>query len=158
MQTFVPLTDSFGEIAKVLDRQRLNKQALEGWQILMTLLELDPQGNHRTPKGWVNHPAAKMWSQHTDALKAYGNECIKEWVARGYNNTMPLWEVPETYDMPWWWGWDTFHKSHRDNLFRKDPEHYSFFADADPDGPYIWPHKAENQYHIGNEQLIRMRR
>ena len=54
MQTFVPLTSSFEDIARTLDRARLNKQALEGWQILTTLLELDPQGDHRQPKGWGN--------------------------------------------------------------------------------------------------------
>ena len=64
MQTFVPLTSTVDDIAKVLDNKRLNKQALEGWQILMTLLELDPQGNHRVPKGWYNHPAVKMWRGH----------------------------------------------------------------------------------------------
>jgi hypothetical protein len=149
MQTFVPYPD-FKLTVRTLDRLRLGKQRLETQQLLTAIAG--------GSKGWVNHPAAKMWSAHTDALKAYGNECINEWVRRGYNNNMPLWEVPETYDMPWWWGWDMVHKSHRDNLFRKDAEHYSFFADADPNGPYIWPHKAENQYHIGNEQLIRMRR
>jgi hypothetical protein len=148
MQTFVPYPD-FQLCVKLMDYRRLGKQRVEVLQLLKAL-------NGET-KGWSSHPAALMWSKNIDALKAYGNECINEWVARGYKNTMPLWEVPEDYDMPWWWGWDVVHKSHRDNLFRKDSDHYSCFADADPNGPYIWPHKIENQYHIGNETLVRMR-
>ena len=146
MQTFLPYPD-FKLTVKLTDYRRLGKQRIECKQLLTAI-----EGGS---KGWVNHPAAKMWANHTDALKAYGNECIKEWIARGYNNTMPLWEVPKTYDMPWWFGWDRFHKSHRDNLFRKDAVHYSCFADADPDGPYIWPHKTEGFYHVGNEEIVR---
>ena len=88
MQTFVPLTSSFEDIARTLDRARLNKQALEGWQILMTLLELDPQGNHRAPKGWVNHPAVKMWRGHEMSLYLYIQAMVDEWKNRGYNSTI----------------------------------------------------------------------
>jgi hypothetical protein len=88
MQTFVPLTSSFEDIARTLDRARLNKQALEGWQILMTLLELDPQGNHRSPKGWVNHPAVKMWRGHEMSLYLYIQAMVNEWKSRGYNSTI----------------------------------------------------------------------
>ncbi len=70
MQTFVPLFGST-DTAQVLDRARLNKQALEGWQILMNLVQLDPQGNHRVSKGWSNHPAVKMWRGHEGALVSY---------------------------------------------------------------------------------------
>lgn len=146
MQTFVPYPD-IDLCVKTLDSKRLGKQRVETLQLLKAIAG--------ETKGWRNHPAAIMWSGNVDALKAYGNACIKEWIARGYNNTMPLWEVPETYSMPWWWGWEKLHASHRDNLFRKDPIHYAFFVDANPDGPYYWPHKQENQYHIGNEELIR---
>lgn len=146
MQTFLPYPN-FALSVRTLDRLRLGKERVEVKQLLTAI-----EGGS---KGWVNHPAAKMWSKNTDALKAYGNECIKEWVRRGYNNTMPLWEVPDTYEMPWWLGWEPFHKSHRDNLFRKDSNHYSFFADADPDRPYIWPEKNEGFYHVGNEAIVR---
>lgn len=88
MQTFVPVTDSFEHIAKVLDNKRLNKQALEGWQILMTLLELDPQGDHRVPKGWVNHPAVKMWRGHEIVLYQYIDAMVVEWKRRGYKSTI----------------------------------------------------------------------
>jgi hypothetical protein len=82
MQTFVPLTSSNADIARVLDNKRLNKQALEGWQILMTLLELDPAGEHREPKGWRNHPAVKMWRGHELALYDYVVAMVTEWKRR----------------------------------------------------------------------------
>ena len=46
MQTFltIPTTD-FTKIAESLDRLRLNKQALEAWQLLMTNLSLDQDNN-----------------------------------------------------------------------------------------------------------------
>lgn len=88
MQTFVPIASSFEASAEVLDNKRLNKQALEGWQILMTLLELDPMGNHRVPKGWVNHPAVKMWRGHEVSLHLYIQAMVAEWKSRGFNSTI----------------------------------------------------------------------
>jgi hypothetical protein len=91
MQTFIPLaTDDYSEIAKTLDNKRLNKQALEGWQILMTLLELDPQGDHRKPRGWVNHPAVRMWRGSELELGSYVGAMVKEWKRRGYKSTIDV--------------------------------------------------------------------
>lgn len=89
MQTFYPVaTQDFGKIARVLDSRRLNKQALEGWQIMMTLLELDPAGDHRPAKGWKNHPAVKMWRGHEYALNMYVQAMVLEWRSRGYKSTI----------------------------------------------------------------------
>lgn len=89
MQTFLTsYTGDHAYTARTLDNLRLNKQALEGWQILLTLLELDPQGNHRIPRGWVNHPATKMWRGHELALYEYIMTMVDEWVKRGYNSTI----------------------------------------------------------------------
>jgi hypothetical protein len=89
LQTFLPLTtNDFASIAKTLDNRRLNKQALEGWQILMTLVELDPQGNDRKPKGWVNHPAVKMWRGYETALFHYIIAMTEEWEMRGFRTTI----------------------------------------------------------------------
>lgn len=91
MQTFLPLaTTDYSEIAKTLDNKRLNKQALEGWQILMTLLELDPQGDHRKPRGWVNHPAVRMWRGSELELSRYVGDMVKEWKRRGYKSTIDV--------------------------------------------------------------------
>jgi len=88
MQTFITTTNGWRDVAKTLDNKRLNKQALEGWQIMLTLLELDPEGNHRTPKGWVNHPAVKMWRGHEHELLMYVGSMALEWVHRGYKTTL----------------------------------------------------------------------
>ena len=87
MQTFMP-SDNFVLTAEVLDNQRLNKQALEGWQIMMTNLGLDPEGNRRAPKGWFNHPAVRMWRGSESALLEYIGAMVDEWKRRGYRSTI----------------------------------------------------------------------
>lgn len=163
MQTFIPLaTRNFNAIAKTLDNKRLNKQALEGWQILMTLLELDPQGNHRTPKGWVNHPAVKMWRGHEAVLTLYIIAMVDEWQARGFKSTiatkaMATYQVallnaqlgPDSYRYPEWMEdqqlFEEVAATHRQALLVKDYGWYSQFNwDEDPGYPpveytYKWP-------------------
>ena len=162
MQTFVPLTSSFEDIAKTLDRARLNKQALEGWQVLMVLLELDPKGEFRQPKGWVNHPAVKMWRGHEMALYLYIQAMVTEWKSRGYNSTIGdkakatiqaaiskglldgSGSVPPTWisDMT---KFRAIASSHRVALLNKDYEWYSQFGWPEDHGSrpetydYIWP-------------------
>ena len=161
MQTFVPLTTSFEDIAKVLDNKRLNKQALEGCQILMTLLELDPQGEHRVPKGWVNHPAVKMWRGHEYALYRYIQAMVDEWKRRGYKSTIgdkakstimraiELDLVEGHSENPSWLSnvsyFKTIASSHRLALLNKDYEWYSQFKWPEDKGnrpetyEYVWP-------------------
>lgn len=161
MQTFVPLISSFEDIARTLDNKRLNKQALEGWQILMTLLELDPQGNHRIPRGWVNHPAVKMWRGHEMALYLYIDAMVIEWKRRGYKSTIgdkakatiirasKLGLLSETSSSPDWIAnleqFKEIASSHRTALLNKDYEWYSQFGWPEDAGyrpetyDYIWP-------------------
>lgn len=162
MQTFLPLaTDDYQAIAKTLDNKRLNKQALEGWQILMTLTELDPQGNHRTPKGWVNHPAVKMWRGHESALFCYVLEMVQEWKARGFKSTIGTKAVSTmqvAYEnaivdvevvTPRWMRdqnkYEDIASSHRKALLVKDYAWYSQFGWPEDTGTkpteyeYIWP-------------------
>jgi hypothetical protein len=162
MQTFVPLTSGFEETAKVLDNKRLNKQALEGWQILMTLFELNPQGEHRIPKGWVNHPAVKMWRGHEVTLYLYIQEMVEEWKRRGFNSTigekahatmkaaLALGKLGDTPSMlPHWMSNPELFKqitsSHRQALLVKDYAWYHQFNWPEDTGVapteynYIWP-------------------
>lgn len=162
MQTFVPLTSSFEDIARTLDRARLNKQALEGWQILMTLLELDPRGEHRTPKGWVNHPAVKMWRGHEVTLYLYIQAMVAEWKRRGYKSTIGdkakatintaisigLLDIGGSTPPKWLSNAETFKQvaaSHRLALLSKDYEWYSQFGWPEDKGTrpdtyeYVWP-------------------
>lgn len=166
MQTFIPVTTSFDDIAKVLDRQRLNKQALEGWQIMMTLLELDPAGNHRQPKGWRNHPAVKMWRGYEFALYNYIQAMVREWKRRGYNSTIGdkasetllhaknLHRINGQAQLPPWMLDSEFHESvassHRTALLSKDYGWYSQFDWPEDTGSrpetyeYIWPLEIEH--------------
>lgn len=161
MQTFVPLFGS-ADTAQVLDRARLNKQALEGWQILMNLVELDPQGNHRTAKGWRNHPAVKMWRGHEGALVSYILKMVMEWEKRGYRSTIGTKTLTtyiqavrlgriarENHTYPAWMKdrelFAQIASSHRMALLNKDYEWYSQFGWPEDFGKrpesydYVWP-------------------
>lgn len=162
MQTFIPIaTTDYQSIAKTLDNKRLNKQALEGWQILMTLLELDPEGNYRAAKGWRNHPAVKMWRGHESALYVYVLEMVQEWKSRGFNSTIGdkatktirvAWEnvlTPVTPTVPVWMSnteqLEAIASTHRQALLVKDYAWYSQFNWPEDTGvvpteyDYIWP-------------------
>ena len=113
MQTFLPTSD-FRESARLLDYKRLGKQRVEGMQLLNAM---QPDYDK---KGWLKHPAKIMWEGHQDMLKKYVNVMIEEWISRGYNNTMELYDFDWDAPMPEWMGNDKIHKSHRLNLLRKD--------------------------------------
>lgn len=149
-------------IARQLDNKRLFKQALEGWQILMNLTELDPQGNYREPAGWSNHPAVKMWRGSELLLFIYIMAMIKEWRARGFKTTLDdkliktmthakfLGKVG-TSTPAWMRDHDLFKEiasSHRKALLTKHYEHYNQFNWPEDKGvapksyDYVWPIKG----------------
>lgn len=157
MQTFVPANTYRGN-AIILDNKRLHKQALEGWQILMVLVALDPAGNHREPKGWVNHPAVKMWRGHEIALASYSLAMVKEWKSRGFKSTLDdkilstmgaavkMGRIDDSSaEPPAWLGDPAVHSSHRKALLVKNYAHYSRWEfPEDPGHPideyeYVWP-------------------
>lgn len=136
MQTFLPYAD-FTESARALDYRRLGKQRVEAKQILNALAGLS--------KGWTNHPATRMWRGHEYYLALYGFIVCREWIARGYNDSLTPWffrllsELPDTPPPPWLDNAD-LHLSHQSNLIRKDPEFYApLFPGVPSDLPYVWP-------------------
>ena len=142
MQTFLPY-ESFTESAKVLDWRRLGKQRVEGMQIINAIGNPDA-------KGWKNHPITIMWTPYVNALKLYTNVIISEWIKRGYNNNM---EIYDTNDIvkPHWLGREDFHSSHRANLLRKDSEWYGQYGwTENPESPYVW-HDKEGLWY---EQMV----
>jgi hypothetical protein len=144
MQTFLPYP-SFAASAIVLDSKRLGKQRVETKQIYTALT---------TGKGWIHHPATKMWAGHESALAYYGIVVCHEWVRRGYNDSLlPYFSglVYDDTDPPPWFGDDRFHDSHKSNLYRKDPVYYKAFADVGPDLPYYWPTKEDYAYMLDNK-------
>lgn len=136
MQTFLPDSD-FNASAKFLDYRRLGKQRVEVLQLLQSLFE--------EKKGWVNHPASKMWKGHTNSLVLYGIAICEEWVNRGYKDTClekikSYWREDLNMELPVWMNNKELFASHRSNLLRKDPEFYARFNWTEPDTlPYIWP-------------------
>lgn len=133
MQTFLPYESMIDSI-KCLDWRRLGKQRVEARQILNVLNPDHPK------RGWINHPAVKMWRGYEECLKLYMNLCIDEWISRGYKNTMLKEKISvDDLEYPSWWGGD-IHKSHRANLLRKDSEWYGQFGwTEDSTMPYYWP-------------------
>lgn len=161
MQVFLPDAD-FDKTASVLDNQRLNKQALEAWQILLTNLKLNPAGDYREPKGWYNHPATRMWRGHESALLNYIGAMVYEWKSRGFKSTI-FDKASKTFDRAleldlvmdihpvlnpsWMEDEDLLARitsSHRTALLTKNYEWYSQFGWAEDNGTppttyeYIW--------------------
>ena len=131
MQTFLPYSN-FADSLDCLDYRRLGKQRVEAYQIINAL-----EGKS---KGWVNHPATKMWRGYENALKQYLNKCIEHWIARGYNNNMKKEIIEGKIEYPHWLGDDKFHSTHRSNLLRKDKEFYSKYLWTESDNmEYYWP-------------------
>lgn len=137
MQTFLPYAD-FQKSAQVLDYKRLGKQRVEVLQILKAL--------HGETKGWINHPAVKMWRGFEDCLIDYGCAVCDEWLARGYKDTCKdkilAYRIPgASKEKPAWLGNTQLHTSHQSNLLRKDIKTYQpkFEKGLTPDMPYCWP-------------------
>lgn len=133
MQTFLPYKD-FQSSAKVLDNKRLNKQILEGYQILKVLSSDDPKA------AWRNHPAVKMWRGHEKALLHYVMSCVEEADARGIKtvnnvaniNALSLANYENWGDgLPNWFHDPEMSRrvttTHKANLYIKDPEYYHEF-------------------------------
>lgn len=148
MQTFLPYAD-FEASARALDTKRLGKQRVESMQIVRALT--------RPGYGWSHHPAVLMWKGFEEALGRYGFVCCEAWTDRGFPDTCEAGiatdlaaagithvrtqaELAEAGALPPWLGEEEFHRSHRSNLLRKEPDHYGeFFTDVPDDLPYVWP-------------------
>jgi hypothetical protein len=165
MQTFL-VSPNFAESASVLDNKRLGKQRVECLQILQTLAfgpyqlwdhtikkwipAIEKEYNarkftHARKTPWYNHPAVRMWRGHTNALAHYGQVICEEWCKRGFKDACTdkiaaFFTANEAGNDPVFIGNPDFHASHRSNLLRKDPDHYSQFGWTEPNNlPYIWP-------------------
>jgi hypothetical protein len=134
MQTFLPFSN-FKKSASVLDTRRLGKQRVETLQILNAL--------HGLSKGWVNHPATKMWKGYTQALVLYGVAICEHWIELGYNDTcmskITSFKTDSPVLMPLWLG-GKIHTTHRSALLFKNYEFYSKFNwKEEPIYDYYWP-------------------
>lgn len=157
MQTFLPYSD-FDQVAQILDSKRLNKQLLEGRQILQALAG--------KTKGWRNHPATKMWAGSEGVLHRYLLEIAKECDSRGIKYQKNLDAIEDTMfnnfnnisvnSRPFWMKDKTIYRrvniTHQANLYRKDSYEYGIFQSSydDPmNDPcceaclYYWPTHKE---------------
>lgn len=142
--TFIVVGD-FVLNASLLDDARLGKQRVEAKQILDAIL---------TGRGWIHHPITKSWGPYVPALVYYYNCIVIEWIKRGKDNNMPLYQLPPLILMPWWATWDRLHQSHRAMLIRKDPLYYTSkftVEDEYKNYGYIWPNKIS--YDRRNDHL-----
>jgi hypothetical protein len=136
MQTFLPQSN-YSISARILDNKRLNKQILEGYQILNVL-----SGKSKTG-GWRNHPAVLMWKGFERGLWDYVQAMIAEAKSRGIKTENNEANLNNLKDICWDdWGNtipDYFQDenklirivtTHRANLFKKDPLLYAPFQYA----------------------------
>ena len=135
MQTFLPSSD-YEYSAQILDNKRLNKQILEGYQILKVLSGASESG------AWRNHPAVLMWKDAEHSLMDYIDHMVYEADWRGiktdknvsnlktlksafshlWGKAQPVWSKPEHVKR--------VTMTHKANLYRKDPEIYAEFYTA----------------------------
>ncbi len=136
MQTFLPYKD-FDKSAHALDNKRLNKQVLEGYQILKVLNNPDPRA------GWRNHPAVKMWRGFENALFVYILAMVREADRRGIKtdkNKENLFNLRVATIKNWGNGMPEWYNNkavmskvtttHKANLYLKDEVFYHDFASA----------------------------
>jgi len=135
MQTFLPYK-SFKKCAKCLDNKRLGKQRVESAQILKCLRLLSKREN----VAWSHHPAVLMWQGYEIALGCYHDEMIREWIRRGFKNTMPfIFPFEMSVTNPHWIN-NILIQSHRSRLLQKDNEFYKKYNwNVKNDLPYYWP-------------------
>jgi len=133
MQTFLPYAD-FEKTVKCLDFRRLGKQRVEAMQIHNIIT------GRANSNAWKNHPAVNMWRNYEKSLATYHNFCIYEWVDRGYNNNMQILTWEGKIKLPFWFGNNDFHSSHRQTLLFKNYDWYSQFGWKEkPQYNYVWP-------------------
>lgn len=142
MQTFLPHFD-FSLCAQSLDSKRLNKQRVECKQIYNALTNPDA-------RGWVNHPAVRMWRGYERALLTYALAICVECDKRGIADNVHMKEwftslVPKhpVNLPPWLINKEVFTRirdTHRAALVHKLPVHYHpQFPDAPTFTTYFWP-------------------
>lgn len=136
MQTFLPYGD-YEASSQALDNKRLNKQVLEGYQILKVLSGASSSG------AWRNHPAVLMWKNAEYELVNYVDHMVYEADLRGIktiNNKRNLRELAANYRHKWskaqpFWIEDQttlmcMTTTHQVSLFNKDSLQYARFQPA----------------------------
>ena len=141
MQVFVPYSD-FRKSLYMLDRRRLQKQAIETSQLIDIILRL-PTKSGKERKGWSNHPALTMWNKNPGSLFEYfliNIQLLKEKnIKTEYcENKQKIYESFCLDDnKPIWWGNELIHSSHRSRLLQKGWEE-KFKGQKNADNTIQW--------------------
>lgn len=159
VNTFL-IHEDYTQIAKLLDYKRLGKQRVECKQ-LITIIENYYNKNY-TKTGWKTHPATLMWLNDLNELKKYANCMIREWIHRGYKNTMETYIITEQTKKPWFVKSRDIRYTHMASLMRKDPAYYRpLFKDIVPYRytlyTYIWTAKLTEEQVKKLEQNTELR-
>ena len=125
MQTFITGDPATGWGVQNLDQKRLVKQLLECRQIMAAL--------SGETKGWVNHPATKMWRGKESLLSYYTWHVAYEMDVRGYkwqNNFEKFKESAKKISTDKYGTFtsdelDRIIYTHRGRLYEKDEEYYA---------------------------------
>lgn len=142
MNTFLPLP-SYIQSARSLDDKRLNKQKVECLQIYnaISLTRFRTDGTIMGPaKGWINHPAVKMWKKYPHQFLVYSLAVCKACRDRGIRDVAGMEDfffsrLSKHVDIiPHWIAdeklLEKVNFSHRCNLVRKD---MTFYREKFPD-------------------------
>ena len=111
MQVFIPEVDPI-QVAKVLDKKRLNKQIIECDQILKAI--------SGESTAWRNHPVVKMYAPYVDWLMYY-QACLIS-----YKTHAPI--IMSEPPRPPFIGYRPLHLAHRARLYQKDATHYVLYT------------------------------
>lgn len=163
MQTFLPYGD-YEATAQTLDNKRLNKQILEGYQILKVLSGASESG------AWRNHPAVLMWKNAEYELLAYIDHMIYEADWRGIKtdkNAANIRQLKKQYskqwgkELPFWMEDETtlacMTTTHQVSLFNKDEIAYAGFKQSSS-SPYNVTCCNECKYYWPTHPLTKRRK
>lgn len=81
MNIFLPYEENITKSVQSLDDVRLNKQAVECWQLLSLALKEKANGSE-IKAGHYHHPVYLFYKNNIKFLAYYGNECCKEYLHR----------------------------------------------------------------------------
>lgn len=123
MNVFLPYSD-FGACVRALDNRRLGKQRVECKQIALAILRREGRLED-SKKGWMNHPAVRVWQGHLSDLFHYYLAARDEWCRRGFKHEM-TWEIVGSpmSDTPITVGVEA-QVFYRRLLFTKNPTYYA---------------------------------
>lgn len=117
MQIFIPYKIPI-DVARCLDKRRLNKQIIETRQIINAISGIS--------KAWFNHPVVKMYKDHIDFLKDYEN-CLFSFIS-GSEETAMMFSDNAMRNIPDFITEDLCNQ-HKRRLYTKDNIHYKQFAE-----------------------------